>query len=135
MTPTRWTMLATGLAGPLGAIAAALLLGRIVDGVQGGMAGLAAVVGGMILGGPILALIAFTVCELTLLRGTLPRPVFTWFAMAFGAILGGMLTLLVLSVVARTGSDTAILGFALAIPGLWYAAAAFLAIRAGVPRE
>lgn len=63
-----WTVVLTALAGPIGAFAGAIALGRLVDSAGGGMAGLAAAVGGLILGGPLAAVAVFAVCLLTLLR-------------------------------------------------------------------
>jgi hypothetical protein len=55
-----WTVGLTALAGPLGAVGAAALLYAI--------GGLAVGVGGLILGGPLVAVAVFGVCLLTLLR-------------------------------------------------------------------
>lgn len=59
-----WTVIITALAGPLGAVGGAALFYVI----GGSGFGLAAGVGGLILGGPLLAVAAFGVCLLTLLR-------------------------------------------------------------------
>lgn len=59
-----WTVVLTALAGPLGAVAGAFLLYTIVgDGL-----GLAAGVGGLILGGPLAAVAVFGICLVTLLK-------------------------------------------------------------------
>ncbi len=58
-----WTFGLTALAGPVGAVAGAFVLYTV-----GGGAGLAAGVGGLILGGPLLAVAVFGVCLLTLLK-------------------------------------------------------------------
>jgi len=59
-----WTVALTALAGPLGAIAGAFLLYTI----GGDDLGLAAGVGGLILGGPLAAVAVFGICLLTLLK-------------------------------------------------------------------
>lgn len=58
-----WTVGLTALAGPVGAVAGAFLLYTV-----GGSFGLAAGVGGLILGGPFLAVVVFGICLLTLLQ-------------------------------------------------------------------
>ena len=58
-----WTVGLTALAGPVGAVAGAFVLYTV-----GGSFGLAAGVGGLILGGPLLAVIVFGICLLTLLK-------------------------------------------------------------------
>ena len=58
-----WTVGLTALAGPVGAVAGAFLLYAV-----GGSFGLAAGVGGLILGGPLLAVAVFGLCLLTLLK-------------------------------------------------------------------
>lgn len=58
-----WTVGLTALAGPIGAVAGAFLLYSV-----GGNFGLAAGVGGLILGGPLLAVAVFGICLLTLLK-------------------------------------------------------------------
>lgn len=58
-----WTVGLTALAGPVGAVAGAFLLYTV-----GGSFGLAAGVGGLILGGPLLAVVVFGICLLTLLQ-------------------------------------------------------------------
>ena len=58
-----WTVGLTALAGPVGAVSGAFLLYTV-----GGSFGLAAGVGGLILGGPFLAVVVFGICLLTLLK-------------------------------------------------------------------
>jgi hypothetical protein len=58
-----WTVALTALAGPVGAVAGAFLFYTV-----GGSFGLAAGVGGLILGGPLLAVAVFAICLVTLLK-------------------------------------------------------------------
>lgn len=58
-----WTVALTALAGPIGAMAGAFVLYT-----AGGSFGLAAGVGGLILGGPLMAVVVFGICLLTLLK-------------------------------------------------------------------
>lgn len=58
-----WTVGLTALAGPVGAVGGAFVLYA-----AGGSFGVAAGVGGLILGGPLLAVAVFGVCLLTLLK-------------------------------------------------------------------
>ena len=59
-----WTVGLTALAGPVGAVAGAALLYTI----GGASFGVAAGVGGLILGGPLVAVAVFGICLLTLLK-------------------------------------------------------------------
>ena len=59
-----WTVGLTALAGPVGAVAGAF----VVYTLGGASMGLAAGVGGLILGGPLLAVVVFGICLLTLLK-------------------------------------------------------------------
>ena len=59
-----WTVGLTALAGPVGAVAGAFVFYTL----GGASMGLAAGVGGLILGGPLLAVVVFGVCLLTLLK-------------------------------------------------------------------
>ena len=59
-----WTVGLTALAGPVGAVAGAFALSTL----GGASLGLAAGVGGLILGGPLVSVIVFGICLLTLLR-------------------------------------------------------------------
>ena len=58
-----WTVGLTALAGPVGAVAGAFVFYTV-----GGNFALAAGVGGLILGGPLLAVVVFGICLLTLLK-------------------------------------------------------------------
>jgi hypothetical protein len=131
-TQGRWTVALVGAAGPIGSALAAWILAMSLASTDGGWAALAGVITGLIFGGPLLALITFTVCQVTLLRGQLSRPVLTWCAMAFAAALGGLLTLLILMVGSRSDGET-ITGIIVAIGAIimigWYATAAYLVQR------
>lgn len=63
-SPGWWTVGLTALAGPVGAVAGAFVFYTL----GGANMGLAAGVGGLILGGPLLAVVVFGVCLLTLLK-------------------------------------------------------------------
>jgi hypothetical protein len=128
----RWTVALVAAAGPVGSALVAWILAMSLASTNGGWAALAGVITGLIFGGPLVAVITFTVCQVTLLRGKLSRPVLAWFAMAFAAALGGLLTLLILMVGSRSDGE-AITGAVLAIGALitigWYATAAYLVQR------
>jgi len=55
----RWIAIVCGLCGPVGALVAALALSKAADVNNGGMAGLAGLVSGLMVGGPLLAFLAF----------------------------------------------------------------------------
>jgi len=55
----RLVAIVCGLCGPVGALVAALALSKAADVNNGGMAGLAGLVFGLMVGGPLLAFIAF----------------------------------------------------------------------------
>jgi len=91
MGPRGWTTVAlTTIASPAGSIGGAVWLGRGAQDADGGMAVLAAVVIGIWLGGPVLSLVVYLVCQSTLLRRRVAHP---W--RAFGVM--------VLAVVAELG--------------------------------
>lgn len=72
------TVLLTALVAPVGSVGVGAGLARWADATTGGMAGLAAGVGGLIIGGPLLAFTIYTVCLVTLLR---PVPLRRWIAL------------------------------------------------------
>jgi len=72
------TVLITTLIAPAGSVGVGAGLARWADATTGGMAGLAAGVSGLIVGGPILAFTVYAVCLVTLLR---PVPLRRWIAL------------------------------------------------------
>jgi hypothetical protein len=72
------TVILTALAGPAGSAGLGLGLGRWAEATTGGMAVLGALVLGIWLGGPLLALLVFTLCLNTLLR---PLAIRRWMAL------------------------------------------------------
>jgi hypothetical protein len=56
---SRLIAIVCGLCGPVGAVVAALALSKAADLNNGGMAGLAGLVSGLMVGGPLLAFLAF----------------------------------------------------------------------------
>jgi len=73
-----WTVILTALAGPVGSIGLGVGLARWADATTGGMAALAGGVVGLWLGAPLVALIVFTICLVTLMRGL---PLRRWMAL------------------------------------------------------
>ena len=70
MGRSAWlTVILTALAGPVGSIGIGLGLARWAEATTGGMAVLAAGVVGLWLGAPLLALIVFGICLVTVMRG------------------------------------------------------------------
>lgn len=63
-----WTVILTALAGPVGSVGLGLGLARWAEATTGGMAVLAGGVVGLWLGAPLMAIIVFAVCLLTVLR-------------------------------------------------------------------
>lgn len=88
-----WTVGLTAVSGPIGAIAGATILGRVVDAAGGGMAGLAAAVGGLVLGGPIAAIVVFGVCLLTILRPLELQRAIAFAIMVAAALFNGLLVI------------------------------------------
>jgi hypothetical protein len=72
-----WTVILTGLAGPVGSVGLGLGLARWADATTGGMASLAGGVVGLWLGAPLAAFLVFVICVLTLVRG---QPLRRWVA-------------------------------------------------------
>ena len=64
-----WTVVLTVLAGPLGSFGLGFALARWAEATTGGMAVLAGGVVGLWLGAPLLALIVYAVCLVTVMRG------------------------------------------------------------------
>lgn len=126
---TGWTIALTALSGPTGAIAAGAALARLADATQGGMAGLAAAVAGLFIGGPIVALVVFTICAFAI-----ARPVRRWIAigvMFLACLTNGAVAMLGLVIVARTeASEVGLIALAIASIAV-LGVGAWLALRAG----
>ena len=100
---TAWTVALTAISGPAGAVATGATLARIADATQGGMAGLAAGVGGLFIGGPIVSLIVFTICVFAFAK---PRRRGVAIALMVGvSLVNGVIVLIGLAVVARSQMD------------------------------
>ena len=95
-----WTVGLTALAGPVGAVIAAVFLGRLFGSGDGGMMGLAAAVSGLVLGGPMAAIAVFGICLLTLLRTLELKRAITFAIMIAAALLDGLIIVAGLRVVA-----------------------------------
>ena len=130
---TGWTIALTALSGPVGAVATGAALARIADATQGGMAGLAAGVGGLFIGGPIFALAVFTICVLALAR---PRRRGVSITCMLGAcVVDGVAVLLGLAAVARTeASEAGLIAVALVSMGV-LGVGAWLALKVGNSRR
>ena len=102
---TAWTVALTALSAPVGAVAAGAALARIADATQGGMAGLAAGVVGLFVGGPFLAFLVFIVCTFALAR---PNKRAVAIGLMFVAcVVDGAVVIVGLAITARTQADTA----------------------------
>ena len=73
-----WTVILTAIAGPVGSVGLGIGLARLADATTGGMASLAGGVMGLWLGAPLLALIVFAICLVTVAR---PLPLRRWIAL------------------------------------------------------
>ena len=126
-----WTVGLTAVSGPIGAIAGATILGGVVDAAGGGMAGLAAAVGGLVLGGPMAATAVFGICLLTILRPLELQRSIAFAIMTAAALFNGLLVIGGLRLVSGSSmADTGILAvgmFSVAI----LAAGAHIAITTG----
>lgn len=101
-----WTVALTALAGPVGAVAGAFLLYTV-----GGSFGLAAGVGGLILGGPLLAVAVFGICLLTLLRDWDLKGRIAMSLMVAAALLDAIIIVLALRAIGGSSfADTALFG-------------------------
>jgi hypothetical protein len=125
-----WTVILTALAGPVGSVLAGFGLARWAEATTGGMAELAAGVAGLWLGAPLLAVIVFAICLVTLMRPLPVRRGIALIVMVAAAIVEAIAVLIGLRVVG--GSATPEIGLvivafcAIGILG----AGAVLAIRA-----
>jgi len=115
----------TAISGPVGAVATGATLARIADATQGGMAGLAAGVGGLFIGGPIVSLSVFTICAFAFAK---PRRRGVAIALMVAAsLVNGVVVLVGLAVVARSEMDEpglialAVLSMAVLGIGAWLA--------------
>lgn len=102
-----WTVGLTALAGPLGAVAGAFVFYTI--GGEG--LGLAAGVGGLILGGPLAAVAVFGICLLTLLRDWGLKGRIAMSLMVAAALLDAIIIVLALRAIGGSSfADTALYG-------------------------
>ena len=102
-----WTVGLTALAGPLGAVAGAFLFYTI----GGDGLGLAAGVGGLILGGPLAAVAVFGICLLTLLRDWGLKGRIAMSLMVAAALLDAIIIVLALRAIGGSSfADTALYG-------------------------
>lgn len=102
-----WTVALTALAGPLGAIAGAFLLYTI----GGDSLGLAAGVGGLILGGPLVAVAVFGICLVTLLKDWALRTRIAMSLMVAAALLDAIIIVLALRAIGGSSfADAALYG-------------------------
>jgi hypothetical protein len=101
-----WTVALTALAGPVGAVAGAFLLYTV-----GGSFGLAAGVGGLILGGPPLAVAVFAICLVTLLKDWGLKGRLATSLMVAAALLDAIVIVLALRAIGGSSfADTALYG-------------------------
>lgn len=101
-----WTVGLTALAGPIGAVAGAFILYTV-----GGSFGLAAGVGGLILGGPLAAVAVFGICLLTLLRDWGLKSRLAMSLMVAGALLDAIIIVLALRAIGGSSfADAALFG-------------------------
>ena len=104
-----WTVALTALAGPIGAVAGAFVLYT-----AGGSFGLAAGVGGLILGGPLMAVVVFGICLLTLLKDWGLKGRLAMSLMAAAALLDAIIIVLALRAIGGSSfADVALFGVGL----------------------
>ncbi|MFM1964623.1 MAG: hypothetical protein RL134_348 [Actinomycetota bacterium] len=104
-----WTVALTALAGPVGAVAGAFLLYTV-----GGSVGVAAGVGGLILGGPLLAVAVFALCLVTLLKDWGLKGRLALSLMVAAALLDAIIIVLGLRAIGGSSfADAALYGLAL----------------------
>ena len=125
-----WTVALTALAAPIGSAVVALVLGQLVTvSSGGGMEDLAAVVVGLWLGAPLVALGVFGGCVFTLLKGV---PLRRWLAlslMAAVAVLEALLMMAGLRVADASGWPRAGVVVVAVIPTLVLGFGSYAAIR------
>jgi hypothetical protein len=111
MEPRGWTTVGlTALAGPVGAVGGSALL-YVVGGAS---FGLAAGVGGLILGGPLLAVVVFGVCLLTLLKDWDLKQRLALSLMVAAALLDAIIVVLALRAIGGSSfADAGLFGVAL----------------------
>lgn len=123
------------MSGPVGSVALGVALGRLVRAEQGGMADLAALVLGLMVGGAALALVVFAACLRVLVRPGVARPLVAVAVMLAACTANLAVTMLGLVVVGRGGGSAAIIvPVFVAASVAVLAAGAALALRAGSPR-
>ena len=102
-----WTVVLTAIAGPLGAVAGAFLLYTI----GGDSLGVAAGVGGLILGGPLAAIAVFGICLVTLLKDWALRTRIAMSLMVAAALLDAIIIVLALRAIGGSSfADAALYG-------------------------
>lgn len=102
-----WTIGLTAIAGPLGAVAGAFILYT----VGGDNLGLAAGVGGLILGGPLSAVAVFAICLFTLLKDWALRNRIAMSLMVAAALLDAIIIVLALRAIGGSSfADFALYG-------------------------
>lgn len=102
-----WTVGLTAIAGPLGAVAGAFLLYTI----GGDSLGVAAGVGGLILGGPLAAIAVFGICLVTLLKDWALRTRIAMSLMVAAALLDAIIIVLALRAIGGSSfADAALYG-------------------------
>jgi hypothetical protein len=107
MEPRGWVTIGlTAIAGPLGALAGAFLLYTV-----GGDFGLAAGVGGLILGGPLAAVAVFGICLVTLLKDWALKGRIAMSLMVAAALLDAIIIVLALRAIGGSSfADAALYG-------------------------
>jgi hypothetical protein len=102
-----WTVALTAVAGPLGAVAGAFVLYTI----GGDSLGLAAGVGGLILGGPLAAVAVFGICVVTLLKDWALKTRIAMSLMVAAALLDAIIIVLALRAIGGSSfADVALYG-------------------------
>lgn len=131
MTRETVTVALTTIAGPVGAVAMGAALARLADAMEGGMAGLAAGVGGLFIGGPILAFLVFGLCLAVLILPRPQNPLKALGIMAIACLVDGAVVMVGLAITARTGAgELAIIGVAV-LSMVALALGAWLSLRVG----
>ncbi|CAB5017138.1 unannotated protein [freshwater metagenome] len=122
----------TGASGPIGSLGLGIALGRWMPAGQGGMADLAALVMGIMVGGAFLALVVFAAGLLLVVRAEVTRPLVALGVMLVACVANVAVMMLGLVVVGRSGGPAAmtlliVVGASVAV----LVVGARLALRAG----
>jgi len=128
---SRLIAIVCGLCGPVGAVVAALALSKAADLNNGGMAGLAGLVSGLMVGGPLLAFLAFCLLMALPPGRSVHKKRLAIVAMLAAALVDLTVTVIGIVIMARFGGSSIALAVVAVGSIAILAYGAILAVRAG----